>query len=319
MFLNSICADAQVWGLFHAYSEPGTQLARVGFESRERYRLFLEQGECDATLAGHMRLQDDWPTVGDWVIARVVDRDSAVIEGLLPRRTCFSRRAAGRAAGQQTLAANVDLAVVVVAFVAVTVGARVAPGLVLRVWALPAVFVVIGLVGVLVSIGPAPDDALWQAGPFSIGRSSLDRAVLTGARAAAGAAAVLVLALTTPMTDVLGGLRRVGVPAFLVEIAGVVYRMIFTLLDSVGTIRESQTARLGYATRRAALASTGTLLAGVLVRAWTRAQRLEAGLAGRGYTGDLIVTTPARQASWRSLCGVVLVVGALMAWAVMSR
>ena len=113
MFLNSICADAQVWGLFHAYSEPGTQLARVGFESRERYRLFLEQGECDATLAGHMRLQDDWPTVGDWVIARVVDRDSAVIEGLLPRRTCFSRRAAGRAAGQQTLAANVDLAVVV--------------------------------------------------------------------------------------------------------------------------------------------------------------------------------------------------------------
>mgnify|MGYP007026062988 CR=1 FL=1 len=58
---------------------------------------------------------------------------------------------------------RVDLAVVVVAFVAVTVGARVAPGLVLRVWALPAVFVVIGLVGVLVSIGPAPDDALWQA------------------------------------------------------------------------------------------------------------------------------------------------------------
>ena len=214
---------------------------------------------------------------------------------------------------------RVDLAVVVVAFVAVTVGARVAPGLVLRVWALPAVFVVIGLVGVLVSIGPAPDDALWQAGPFSIGRSSLDRAVLTGSRAAAGAAAVLVLALTTPMTDVLGGLRRVGVPAFLVEIAGIVYRMIFTLLDSVGTIRESQTARLGYATRRAALASTGTLLAGVLVRAWTRAQRLEAGLAGRGYTGDLIVTTPARQASWRSLCGVVLVVGALMTWAVMSR
>ena len=118
-----------------------------------------------------------------------------------------------------------------------------------------------------------------------------------------------MLALTTPMTDVLGGLRRVGVPAFLVEIAGVVYRMIFTLLDSVGTIRESQTARLGYATRRAALASTGTLLAG----------RLEAGLAGRGYTGDLIVTTPARQASWRSLCGVVLVVSALMTWAVMSR
>ena len=72
-------------------------------------------------------------------------------------------------------------------------------------------------------------------------------------------------------------------------------------------------------TRRAALASTGTLLGGVLVRAWTRAQRLEAGLAGRGYTGDLIVTTPARQASWRSLCGVVLVVSALMTWAVMSR
>ena len=49
------------------------------------------------------------PVVGDWVAARVVGPDQAIVEAVLPRATLFSRRAAGRREDQQPIAANVDL------------------------------------------------------------------------------------------------------------------------------------------------------------------------------------------------------------------
>ena len=50
------------------------------------------------------------PAVGDWVVV-----DGNFITEVLPRRTVFSRRAAGTETTQQVLAANVDVAFVVVA------------------------------------------------------------------------------------------------------------------------------------------------------------------------------------------------------------
>ena len=49
------------------------------------------------------------PVVGDWVAARMVAPGQAIVEAVLPRRTCFSRRAAGRREEEQPLAANIDL------------------------------------------------------------------------------------------------------------------------------------------------------------------------------------------------------------------
>ena len=52
----------------------------------------------------------DLPAVGDWVAARIVPLERrAVIVELLPRRSKFSRRAAGRRAEEQIVAANVDV------------------------------------------------------------------------------------------------------------------------------------------------------------------------------------------------------------------
>lgn len=49
------------------------------------------------------------PVAGDWVAARVVAPGQAIVDAVLPRRTLFSRRAAGRREDQQPIAANVDL------------------------------------------------------------------------------------------------------------------------------------------------------------------------------------------------------------------
>jgi cobalt/nickel transport system permease protein len=144
----------------------------------------------------------------------------------------------------------------------------------------PLAFVAVGALTAVVSVdggglGWAPDAAA-RAGS------------LVG-HAVAGGAAVLLLATTTPMSDLLPALQRLRVPAAVTEVAAVTYRLLFVLLDSLRTIREAQTARMGHATLRGSLRSNGMLAAAVLSRAWDRARRLQEGLAGRGMEAGLKV------------------------------
>jgi ribosome biogenesis GTPase len=96
---------------------PDLTLARVTFSHRDRYRLIADCGDLDAEGSGALWYRatlDDGrsaglPVVGDWVAARVIDRGQAIVEAVLPRRTLFARRAAGRREEPQPIAANIDL------------------------------------------------------------------------------------------------------------------------------------------------------------------------------------------------------------------
>ncbi|HEX8984911.1 MAG TPA: ribosome small subunit-dependent GTPase A [Bryobacteraceae bacterium] len=113
MLLEQIGADVRVRELFRPYEADGLELGRVSFAAREQYRVCLESADCEAVPAGRLRWEDTLPAVGDWVAARRVDAELALIEAVLPRRTQFSRRAPGSGAAEQVIAANVDVALVV--------------------------------------------------------------------------------------------------------------------------------------------------------------------------------------------------------------
>lgn len=176
--------------------------------------------------------------------------------------------------------------------------ARIRPRTLALVMSAPLGFIVLGALSVAIGVGGPTEGAWWHWGPFSIGADSARRAVEVSAHAMAGALAMMVLATTTPMTELLAWTRRCGVPAPLVEIASLTYRLLWVLLASTLTIREAQLARLGDAApvgRR--LRTTGDAVGAVLVRSWDRARRLEDGLAGRDYTGALPTLDTARPAS----------------------
>jgi cobalt/nickel transport system permease protein len=173
----------------------------------------------------------------------------------------------------------------------------------------PAAFIAVGAVTAVVSVdggglGWAPDAAA-RAGS------------LVG-HALAGSAAVLLLACTTPMSDLLPALQRMRVPAAVTEVASVTYRLLFLLLDSLRTIREAQTARMGRATARQALRSDGALAAAVLIRSWDRARRLQDGLAGRGMETGLRVLPDRRPSSPGFVAATVAGLAALVATAVLA-
>lgn len=202
----------------------------------------------------------------------------------------------------------VPLVVLVVAIGSAVVGARVPVGTYVRALTAPLAFVLIGGATVAVTVGEA---ATWSLGPVGVTPETLARAGEVTARALGAVAALVLLATTTPFVDLLTGLRRLRVPEVVVDIAGLVYRMLFTLLDTMATVRSAQTARLGYANGRNARRSLGLLGSTVLAQAWQQARRLESGLAGRGYTTSLRTLPRERPVSWPFVAGTVAVLVAL--------
>jgi ribosome biogenesis GTPase len=113
VILENLGANEQVRRLFDLHAAQGLELGRVCFASHEQYSVYLESGLCEAVPSGRLRWDELLPAVGDWVAARLVDQAFTLIEDVLPRRTQFSRAAAGTGVREQVIAANIDLAIIV--------------------------------------------------------------------------------------------------------------------------------------------------------------------------------------------------------------
>ena len=80
------------------------------------FRVYTHDGDELADLAGRLRHdatgRRDLPAVGDWVAVKrtTIEGGRATIQGVLPRKSLFSRKAAGDETTEQILAANVDTA-----------------------------------------------------------------------------------------------------------------------------------------------------------------------------------------------------------------
>jgi ribosome biogenesis GTPase len=111
--------DALGWSPFFAaafepYGDQGLHPARVAVEHKLGYGLYTAAGEIQAGVSGRFRhragARHEFPGVGDWVVIRrrALDETRVTIEAVLPRRSKFSRKAAGHAHSEQIVAANVD-------------------------------------------------------------------------------------------------------------------------------------------------------------------------------------------------------------------
>ena len=91
----------------------GLTVARVISQEKGHYWLLSEKGEKAGQVSGKLRYQaqtaSDFPAVGDFVMTDWNGESNAVIHQLLPRSSCFIRKAAGEGRGEQVVAANIDV------------------------------------------------------------------------------------------------------------------------------------------------------------------------------------------------------------------
>jgi ribosome biogenesis GTPase / thiamine phosphate phosphatase len=101
---------------FLPFAAAGLEPARVAVAYGATFRVYTRDGDELADLAGRLRHEAasrrDLPAVGDWVAVKrtSIEGGRATIQGVLPRKSLFSRKAAGDETTEQILAANVDTA-----------------------------------------------------------------------------------------------------------------------------------------------------------------------------------------------------------------
>ncbi len=104
--------------LFAPHAALGLVPGRVVVQQRGHYGLITPSGEASAVISGRLAHEAEdggYPVAGDWVACALSDNGAAVIHAVLPRRTAFSRKAAGLGQVTQMVAANVDVALLVAA------------------------------------------------------------------------------------------------------------------------------------------------------------------------------------------------------------
>jgi cobalt/nickel transport system permease protein len=99
--------------------------------------------------------------------------------------------------------------------------------------------------------------------------------------------ALLFLALTTPLSDIISLLRRCKVPDTLLDLMTLCYRTLFVLSETVHETITAQSSRLGYASMRLSLRSLGGLVANLTVQVWQRSQALHLAALARNNDGAL--------------------------------
>jgi ribosome biogenesis GTPase len=103
---------------FEPHARAGLVPGRIRLEHNHVYRVLGEGREWLAEASGRLKYEatgrSELPAVGDWVALRPDEAEGrALIRAILPRRTWFSRRAAGRRTDEQVVAANIDTVLVV--------------------------------------------------------------------------------------------------------------------------------------------------------------------------------------------------------------
>ncbi len=190
--------------------------------------------------------------------------------------------AAGLVAAYGAATPAAALAVAGVCATATLAGARVPPGLYLRVLAVPLAFLALGAVSLALAF-----DA--ETLTLSLAPYGLAHAAAVAARALAAVTALLFLARSTPLSDLVASLRRVRVPETLLEMMVVAYRMLFVFAEARRDIAAAQAARLGDASLQRRWHSLGVLFGALAVDVWRRATDLDVAAQARCGDGRLRV------------------------------
>ncbi|MFC5733055.1 ribosome small subunit-dependent GTPase A [Cytobacillus gottheilii] len=113
MTLKNLGYDDHFEGFFKPFEKDGYVAGRVTLEHKRSYRVVTETRELLCEVSGKFSFEaterEDYPAVGDWVAVKEMSGENrGIIHRLLPRKSKFSRKAAGVSTEEQIVATNVD-------------------------------------------------------------------------------------------------------------------------------------------------------------------------------------------------------------------
>jgi len=184
-----------------------------------------------------------------------------------------------------------SLAVMLLTGAAVILLARVPWQVYLKLMLIPASFLVVGVLTVAVTFTRGGGEFFWavQLGSFTAGITpgGLELAGQMFLRSLGAVSCLYFLALTTPVTQMVGILRWLRIPSLVIELTVLIYRFIFILLETAGRIYTAQSSRLGYRNIRTGYHSFSQLVMSLFVKSYRQSQTVYDSLLSRCYDGRL--------------------------------
>ncbi len=115
----------------------------------------------------------------------------------------------------------------------------------------------------------------------------LRQGTLLGSRVLGALSVVFLLGLVTPAHRIFQALRSFGISQTWLEVAILMYRYIFVLMDRTANIAAAQRLRLGYRGGRRSLGSFAMLAGATLIHSCEQAERTGEAMRLRGYRGTM--------------------------------
>ena len=106
-------------------------------------------------------------------------------------------------------------------------------------------------------------------------------------RALSGVSSMYMLALSTPLNEIIYVIKKVRTPQIIIELMYLVYRFIFIMRDSYKSMRKSIESRLGFRDYRISLLSFGKIISNILIISLRKSNSFYDSMESRDYKGEI--------------------------------
>ncbi len=169
-------------------------------------------------------------------------------------------------------------------------------------------FALVSVAGIVLIYGGETVFWIWHPTSWfslSITRESINQGFFVFCRIIGGMSAVCFIALTTPMTDLFNVMRQCCIPEVVIDLAMIIYRTIFFLMDQVQQIYRAQVMRLGYSGWRESIATFSMMCGAVFIASWNAGDDLIQAMDARCYDGKFALlgeNRPVERVPFLALC-----------------
>ncbi|OGP83160.1 MAG: cobalt ECF transporter T component CbiQ [Deltaproteobacteria bacterium RBG_16_58_17] len=157
----------------------------------------------------------------------------------------------------------------------------------------------------------------WQ---FTAKAEGLRQGTLLGAHVLGAVSVVFLLSVVTPAHRIFQALRWFKISRNWLEVAILMYRYIFVLMDRVADLAAAQKLRLGYTARGRAMRSFTTLAGATIIHSLEQSQRTHDAMRLRGYRGTMpfgpLPAVSGRDRRILALCLIAIAAARLLEWGV---
>jgi cobalt/nickel transport system permease protein len=155
------------------------------------------------------------------------------------------------------------------------------------------------------------NEVYWSWSPLpwfslSITSESINEGFFVFCRVIGGMSALIFIAITTPMTDLFVVMRQCRIPEAVLDLAMIIYRSIFMIMDQLVQTYQAQVMRLAYGSFRESIHSFATLCGAVFIASWESGEDLIRAMDARCYSGKFAVLGETRPVEFLPVLAVVV-------------